>query len=120
MGRYYSGDIEGKFWFGVQSSDAASRFGGTESQPQFIEYYFDKEDDLESVEAEIKNIEESLGDQFQVIEKFFAGKQSYNDEQLTEAGITSEQLSEYADLRLGIKIRDCIKEKGYCSFNAEF
>lgn len=120
MGRYYSGDIEGKFWFGVQSSNAASRFGGTESQPQFIEYYFDKEDDLESVEKEIKNIEESLGNQLQVIKKFFAEKQSYNDEQLTEAGISEEDLSEYADLELGIQIRDCIKLKGYCSFNAEY
>jgi len=27
MGRYYDGDISGKFWFGVQSSDAADRFG---------------------------------------------------------------------------------------------
>lgn len=25
MGRYYSGDIEGKFWFGVQSSDDISK-----------------------------------------------------------------------------------------------
>ena len=27
MGRYYSGDISGKFWFGVQSSGDASEFG---------------------------------------------------------------------------------------------
>jgi hypothetical protein len=27
MGRYYSGDIEGKFWFGTQSSDDATHFG---------------------------------------------------------------------------------------------
>ena len=27
MGRYYGGDIEGKFWFGVQSSDDADHFG---------------------------------------------------------------------------------------------
>ena len=29
MGRYYSGDIEGKFWFAVQDSDDAEFFGGT-------------------------------------------------------------------------------------------
>ena len=46
MGRYYSGDIEGKFWFGVQSSTAARRFGGSESEPNYINYYF-SEDDLE-------------------------------------------------------------------------
>ena len=27
MGRYYNGQISGKFWFGVQSSDDASYFG---------------------------------------------------------------------------------------------
>jgi hypothetical protein len=27
MGRYYHGDIEGKFMFGVQSSDDADFFG---------------------------------------------------------------------------------------------
>ena len=27
MGRYYTGDIEGKFWFGIQSSNSADRFG---------------------------------------------------------------------------------------------
>jgi len=27
MGRYYYGDIEGKLWFGVQSSDDAETFG---------------------------------------------------------------------------------------------
>jgi hypothetical protein len=27
MGRYYSGSIRGKFWFGLQSSSAADRFG---------------------------------------------------------------------------------------------
>lgn len=28
MGRYYSGDIAGKFWFACQSSDDAENFGG--------------------------------------------------------------------------------------------
>ena len=28
MGRYYSGDVEGKWWFGVQSSDTPTKFGG--------------------------------------------------------------------------------------------
>ena len=27
MGRYYNGDIEGKFWFAVQSSNDADFFG---------------------------------------------------------------------------------------------
>ena len=33
MGRWYSGDVEGKFWFGIQDSNAADRFGVTGHQP---------------------------------------------------------------------------------------
>jgi len=118
MGRYYSGDIEGKFWFAVQSSNAADRFGQHGYEPNYISYSFD-EDDLPAVEEEIKNIEDKLGDKLKVIEDFFANRDFYNDTELTAAGITKEELSEYADLGLGIKIRDCIKENGSCNFDAE-
>ena len=118
MGRYYSGDIEGKFWFAVQSSVAADRFGVSHHEPNYVEYYYEEED-LEGVEKEIQVIEETLGDKFQLIENFFAEKQSYNDDELTEAGISRDDLSEYADLHLGKKIRDCIKENGECQFTAE-
>jgi hypothetical protein len=118
MGRYYSGDIDGKFWFALQSSDAADRFGVTGETPNILSYYFD-EDNLEDVEAEIKNIEESLGDKLQVIEKFFEERNGYNDKMLAEVGITEDELSDYADLGLGRKIRDCIIENGSCGFEAE-
>lgn len=118
MGRYYSGDIEGKFWFAVQSSTAADRFGVSYNEPNFVTYDY-YESDLEAVETEIKSIEDSLGDKLQVIEKFFEGIAGYNDEMLTKEGITREELSEYADLGLGIQIRDCIKENGECHFEAE-
>ena len=59
MGRYYNGDIEGKFWFGVQSSSAADRFGVTGHQPEILEYYFDEEN-LETIEEELSTILESL------------------------------------------------------------
>ena len=36
MGRYYNGDIEGKFWVAVQPSDAAARFGGRNYEPSYI------------------------------------------------------------------------------------
>ena len=39
MGRYYSGDIEGKFWFGVQNSTDADFFG-VQGEPRFYHYYF--------------------------------------------------------------------------------
>ena len=118
MGCYYLGDIEGKFWFGLQSSDAADRFGSEGVVPNRLEYWFD-EDHLPEVESEILSIETSLGEKKQIIDKFFEDNNGWNDKMLEEAGISQEELSEYADLGLGIKIRDCIKEFGHCSFEAE-
>ena len=118
MGRYYSGDIEGKFMFAVQNSDSANRFGVDGYEPNYIVYNF-QEEDLEGVELEIKNIEEELGDKLTVINKFFEERTGYNDEELAKVGITKDELSDYADLDLGKKIRDCIKETGQCSFEAE-
>ena len=118
MGRYYSGDIEGKFWFAVQSSSAADRFGVTGYQPETLNYNF-QEEDLEGVEEEIKNIEEKLGDKLGIIDNFFKEKNGYNDKELEEAGISNAELSDYADLGLGRQIRDYLKENGQCEFEAE-
>jgi hypothetical protein len=118
MGRYYQGDIEGKFWFALQSSDAASRFGGEELEPQYIEYYF-SEEHLDGVNEEIKNIQDSLGDKVKVLDDFFKEGQGYNDETLEGLGVTNRELNDYADLGIGIQIRDCIKEIGHCEFQAE-
>ena len=118
MGRYYSGDIEGKFWFALQSSNCADRFGVSGYQPEVLNYYFD-EDNLEYVEQEIANIESNLGDKLKIIDDFFDKNNSYNDDTLAEVGISKQELSEYADLGMGRKIRDCIKENGQCEFEAE-
>jgi len=118
MGRYYVGDIKGKFWFALQSSDAADRFGVTGEQPSALNYYFEKEN-LQDVEDEIKAIEDLLGDKKRILDEFFNTNNGYTDEMIKELGITEQELSEYADLGLGIKIRDCIKEEGSCSFEAE-
>ena len=45
MGRYYSGDIEGKFLVTVQPSNAADRFG-VFGEATSLSYIFDR-DDLE-------------------------------------------------------------------------
>lgn len=118
MGRYYSGDIEGKFWFAVQSSTAADRFGVSHCEPNYVEYYYE-EDNLEVVKREIKKIKNTLGDKLQQIEDFFKEKISYSDDELMDVGITRDDLSEYADLILGIKIRDCLIENGECTFTAD-
>jgi hypothetical protein len=118
MGRYYSGDIEGKFWVGLQPSDAASRFGGQVNVPSVIEYSFYEEDDLESIEAEIKAIEDKLGDKINIIANFFETNNGYNDEMI-KPFFTEGELSDYADLLLGRQIRDHVKEFGECHFDAE-
>jgi len=118
MGRYYSGDIQGKFWFALQSSDAASRFGGEELEPNYIEYYFN-EDHLDGVNEEIKNIQDSLGDKVKMLDDYFKRDSSYNEITLEELCVTNKELSDYADLGMGIKIRDCIEGSGTCSFQAE-
>jgi hypothetical protein len=118
MGRYYSGDIEGKFWFALQSSDAADRFGVTGQTPAELQYFF-TEDDLEGVEVEIKNIEKTLGEKKQILDDFFKDERGYTDSDIEALGVSKDELSDYADLGLGIKIRDQIKEFGTCDFTAE-
>jgi hypothetical protein len=122
MGRYYSGDIEGKFWFAVQSSTCADRFGST-GETRYLTYVFEKEQ-LWEIEEELKRIETRLGDNLKKMEEFFATRRCYDNEELAKyLGLDLDKtkffLSEYADYLLGIKIRDCVKENDYCSFEAE-
>lgn len=123
MGRYYSGDIEGKFWFGVQSSTAADRFGVTASDPNYVTYYFEKENE-EEIKNEIALIKKNLGKYKQKLDKFFDNCKGYTFEELdtylkVEPERRSYLLSEYADLLLGEKILKCVQETGSCTFDAE-
>lgn len=120
MGRYYSGDIEGKFWFAVQSSDAPERFGCVPGEANFINYYTR---DIDKAEKEVAKIKENLGEWLPKLKHFFSRPGSYNDEMLLKAGFPADKLhhliSEYADLKLGEKIIACLKEQGSCCFEAE-
>ena len=128
MGRYYSGDIEGKFWFGVQSSDDGEFFGAKDREPNFVNYYVEE---IEPVEEGIKECHEALGENLMRLDEFFNScENGYNDEmivdwykqkydqKITESDVMG-MLEWYARLRLGEKIYDCMKEKGYCEFEAE-
>jgi len=125
MGRYYDGDINGKFWFGVQESNAADRFGVVGCEPNYIYYYF-QEDDLEDVQAELKRIETAMGKYLPLLEIW------YNDVDDIRKDLTIERylgmpdgqelrglIKEYADYILGKKIEQSIIENGECSFDAE-
>lgn len=124
MGRYYYGDIEGKFWFAVQSSDAADRFGVCGQEPNYLEYFFDEEN-LEAVEEELEHIKDLLGDKIEKLDEFYKGDRPYStDEDISNyLGIPLDELrgiiSDYADYELGMEIRDAIKKDGHCYFTAE-
>ena len=70
MGRYYEGDIEGKFWFGIQSSDDADFFGQQGYQPEWLEYYFD-EKDLKNIQNGLDTCLKELGDKKKLLDNFF-------------------------------------------------
>ena len=129
MGRYYNGDIEGKFWFVVQSSDAADRFGSCGYEPSYINYYFNK-GHINGIKKEIKAIKENIGEkELKILEKFFDENHGYNEQMLIELFEKKKlpktekdvmfMISEYADLGLGKKILKCINSYGECSFSAE-
>ena len=119
MGRYYDGDIQGKFWFGIQESNAADRFGVKGTEPNYIEYYFD-EKNLDDIKKGIAQIKNNLRGYRKKIDKFW----TLTHEQLAEKlGVDLEKgrylLGEYADLILGQKILKCVEKNGYCEFRAE-
>ena len=122
MGRYYDGDIEGKFWFGVQSSSDADFFGVSGYQPEHLEYEFEKEN-LPDVKTGIATCRKELGAYEKTIKDFFKKVDGYNDKVVEEheldPTVFNEKLEWYARLELGKKIAKSIKENGHCYFNAE-
>ena len=123
MGRYYQGDIEGKFWFAVQNSNDADFFGVTGEEPSELEYCFDK-DNLKSIKEGIKTCNTKLGKYKKLIEEFFKEKNSYNNEGLAKyLKISVEKVGDilewYARLELGEKILKCVEENDCCQFTAE-
>ncbi len=123
MGRYYTGDIEGKFWFGVQNSNDADFFGSTGYAPGFLEYYFE-EDGIGEINDGIAQCLSVLGDNKSKLDAYFALQELWNDETVSKAtGIPVKKVRElliwYARLELGQKILDCVKKNGRCEFQAE-
>jgi hypothetical protein len=123
MGRYYSGDIEGKFWFAVQDSDDASFFGGEILEPSYISYSFDS-DDLISIERGIAKCKKALGKNKKKLDEFFGKNPMYSFADVAEhVGCKGDEvqnlLTWYARLLLGKKIRDCVKKNGQCNFDAD-
>tara|TARA_R110000803_G_scaffold72729_2_gene136432 strand:- start:14132 stop:14494 length:363 start_codon:yes stop_codon:yes gene_type:complete len=103
MGRYYYGDIEGKFMFAVQPSNAAERFGADEFEAS-IDYTISRSK-YEMVCAELLSIEKT-GAPKRVKEMFKATDDRWSDDILDEHGVTQDDMREYADWVLGTKLKD--------------
>jgi hypothetical protein len=123
MGRYYTGDIEGKFWFAVQPSDDADNFGVEGTQPNCLEYYFDKTN-LPDIKKGIEKCEKKLGEYKSKMDKYFTKHNCYNDMELAkELNVSEEKVGEllkyYARLEFGKEILTCVEKNSECSFQAE-
>ena len=124
MGRWCSGSIDHKFWVGIQSSDAADRFGVVGHQPEELYYHFDQ-DDLPGIHQELSNIATNLGSNLILLHKFFEENDSYSDEKVAEylnvePDAMQKILKDYADYELGLKIAEAVRTTGQCEFTAEF
>lgn len=128
MGRYCFGDIEHKFWFGIQSSDAPERFGCYDDSNSCIHYSITK-DEIQEVKNELDAIRENVKKKFNIdIDKAF---EWYNNGDVEDHRSLNEYVglkkqeeinefySEFADFELGTKIYKCLLENGECNFVAE-
>jgi len=140
MGRYYQGDIEGKFWFAVQSSDDATFFGGMEAELYASDEDEEEEnaygaqysfgaDDMEDIEAGLATCKEELGEWKDKLDEFFNGGTSYSNDMIVKfVGLKGDdaelvvrgKLEWYARLILGEKIYNCVKENESCVFEGEY
>jgi hypothetical protein len=140
MGRYYDGDIEGKFWFAVQSSDDGEYFGALDITEEntdsdyhegFVDYviYFS---DIDRVKAGIDLCKRQLRGNYLILNEFFLSNNGYNDEMIIEhyqktRGIhinedfLREQLTIFARLDFGTQILLYFNENPGedCHFTAE-
>ena len=138
MGRYYHGDIEGKFWFAVQDSTDASHFGGTEtpivdeeSNEAVGSHYMFTKEDLPKIQDALDRCLTGLGDNKEKLDDFFESRDYYSDadvakhleiegEEKEVKMLTLAMLMLYARLGLGEKIKACVEEKGQCEFDADY
>jgi|TARA_R100000479_G_scaffold175875_1_gene128110 hypothetical protein len=123
MGRYYHGDIEGKFWFGVQPSDDPKFFGAVEEPGDTVDYYTE---DLSLIENGIARCREEIGDYLEQMQHFYnkiVSNPKYA-QTLSEWLNVPEHKADnlrgwYARLELGEKMYLQVKEHGSCFITAE-
>jgi len=132
MGRYYTGDIEGKFMFAVQDSDAGERFGAVEigctttycSIADFtitdsIQYQVNRES-YDYIVKELRLIKESGA--IEKVQSMIEDNNGWNNEIAEKYGVSRKNLEDYADYRMGNQIKDWFddnSDEDSLSFEAE-
>ncbi len=118
MGRYYNGDVNGKFMFAVQGSDAHERFGAIGGESNYIKYVVYR-DSYAEICAELDSIDKSSIDKVNLM---FNERSSYNDEIKKEFNVSEKDLSEYADYEIGMQLKEFFDDNpdcNECRFDAE-
>jgi hypothetical protein len=120
MGRYYNGDVEGKFWLGVQPSDAAERFGALERSSN-IPYGLCKDDfDVEELESLIKKAKEEYGLDVDKSKATPSGDlPDVCDTSSVESNKEFYEDGDMADLELGLKLYAALRDEEFITFEAE-
>jgi len=125
VGRYYSGDIEGKMWFAVQESNDADNFGVI-GEPSNDLYYHFNEDNIRGINKELAKCRESIGtDSLEIMDRYFKKHRTEShqalDDLVIKIGDTEyKKLKEYyARIELGEQILACIRDNDECSFSVE-
>lgn len=121
MGRYYYGDIEGKFGFGIQPSTAPEDFLGAE--PVRITYSWSGKDEIKQ---RIDRIKQEMKHRYDQLELYFSKKSTYTNEELAEyMHITEAELKDtlldYYNYKLGEKVYNYMVENDTdcCQIDAE-
>ena len=92
MGRYYDGDIEGKFWFGIQSSCDGEFFGAkdiTEENKEedyhggYVDYCI-ANSNIDSVLEGIYICKTLLDKNYKILTDFFEANNGYNEEMVID------------------------------------
>ena len=129
MGRHYTGDIDGKFWFAVQPSDIHEQFGAKEQEPAFIEYMIENGPQvLDGLEA----LECKLGKYLEVAHQFFIQNESYMEIDFMDFAqsygmncknieVAKQIIRDYADWTSGIEVLEYFNKTGadVCYISAE-
>ena len=120
MGRYYTGDINGKFMAAVQPSNSGERFFARECEPEFIDYEVSR-DNYSKIIEELKKIESS-GFVERVKDMFDKTDYEWDEAIQKEYRVTDEDIREYADYKLGVDIKvwfDENPDENYLNFTSE-